>query len=600
MDSTERQFFTDTATASLSYAGEGDIKVTNDDGGIEDVTDDLDTTTIDSPWAEFFGTDEFVQFEATVAQPIVQPYVHDGQLAKFRKDEDELKRAQAQLDNLPWTKGHPPHKRVRSATQIEGFWSDPYYEDGQQATLNVPANNEEALEYAITNDDVSVGFSGELDWVEDDEVEYDATQRNMAYDHVASVEQGRCSSEQGCGLHTDSAGINANEDGADGDTLGYVNPDTEHTEVHAHGHVFSDNVRSGQTEEPDGFDEGDWVAWTDSSGDRRHGQLSMVSGNRAIVREYDTEVSEFTDENITVATSSLSEWVGPQADECPGPCSCGLHDGPFADNAPEGIYVEDGSWFGVAPAENPDDEPKFDLNNCNDVKDAFNLRNNGDIDIATDTLVNRIQRAADFHDCPDSQRPWTDADNTTGVQPDDQTDTDTDTTTHMSDDKTLSEFIDEQNLTAEDVIDALDVEVPTEPTAHYDGEPTADELSEDFDAVDLLIDEKETLESEVEELSDSLAEYRKTEYEQKVDDLVDLTDKWEKDELMEKFDADEDAWTIDDVEDRIELVEDLKSSEATTITDSGEDGGDGLDTDIETTNQGRFDLRERTKITAER
>jgi len=142
-----RCFFTDTATATIEYTGSETLTVDADFDASQ-----AETVTLDTQWEQFFGTDEFVQFEATVAQPITQPYFHDGELKKFKKDEQELRAAQAQIENLPWTKGHPPKDRVRISDQINGFWSDPYWEDGQQATLNVPANDPDSVRFAVKND----------------------------------------------------------------------------------------------------------------------------------------------------------------------------------------------------------------------------------------------------------------------------------------------------------------------------------------------------------------------------------------------------------------------------------------------------------------
>lgn len=369
-----RHFFTDTATASLQYAGDGDLTV--DD---EPAPSEAETVTLDSHWNDFFGTDEYVQFRATVAKPIEQPYIHDGELKTFKKDKNELQRVQAQIDNLPWTKGHPSGNRVHTASQIDGFWNNPQYNDGQRATLHIPANDPDSVRFAATNDEVSVGFGAQLDWLDAGDV--DAVQRDMAYDHIASVETGRCSRDDGCGLHTDN-----------------------HS---AHGHVV-DAVRTQMVEDPahNDFSVDDWVSFM-SSGNRRHGQISSIDDDTATVTLYDTDTEQLSEETTTVSLQSLSQWVGPHVDSCPGDyCSCGCH---VMTDAPDGIYVEGGDWYGVAPDENADDEPKYDLNNCNDVKDAFNLRNNGDYDIATETLVSRIERAAQAHNCPAEFKPWIDS-----------------------------------------------------------------------------------------------------------------------------------------------------------------------------------------------
>ncbi len=248
----QRQFFTDNTSADLTYAAETTVDTDFDPQNAE-------TIVLDSKWNEFFGTDEYVTFDATVAQPIVQNYFYDGELQQFRKPEDELKEAQAQIDNLPWTVGHPEKKRVTNSEEIRGFWSDPHWNDGQQATLYVPANDSDAVRFAVQNDGVSIGFGGSLEWVDGEP--YDANQRNFAYDHIASVENGRCSPEDGCEILNDSTDPH-------GHTISSVEPLGSTAED-----VVADAVQTEMTEEGqmDGemnpkYSEGDWVRWEWSDG----------------------------------------------------------------------------------------------------------------------------------------------------------------------------------------------------------------------------------------------------------------------------------------------------------------------------------------------
>jgi len=229
----QRTYFTDRADSTLESVS----------STVDADFDPKDAETVEKEWQwnGFFGTDEYVRFRATVAKPITQPYFHDGELKEFKKAEDELKQAQAQIDNLPWTVGHPPKKRVTNAEQIRGVWADPQYNDGQQATLYVPANDTDALREAVSNDSVSVGFGGTLDWT--DNTEHDAVQRDMAYDHIATVVdgEGRCSPKDGCELQADSGA----------EAHGHVHDDT--TESHID--VEHGGVRTKNTEE-DGMDDG--------------------------------------------------------------------------------------------------------------------------------------------------------------------------------------------------------------------------------------------------------------------------------------------------------------------------------------------------------
>lgn len=796
----DREYFTDTLSADLAYVGEG---VTVD---ADFDPNEASTITRDDHWVDFFGTDKFVEFEATVAQPLIQPYVYNDTLHRFRKTKSELQKAQAQIDNLPWTMGHPEQDRVTDASQIRGVWTNPRWEDGQIATLHIPATDTEAIRYAVRNDEVSIGFGGRLDWSDDSTDTFDATQRDIAYDHIASVENGRCPPDEGCGLHTDAQrhGHTVVTDVMlpqyeEGDIVGHRlfpdfvgmvehNPDnpeivmvsaldksgdrmvkTGHTitagpsdlipmDDSAIDGAMTDALQTQLTEERDHSD-GDWVQWS-SSGETAYGKIDEIiregcttrgTGDMevcadpddpaVVVEVYDDETGESQDEMVRHKMSTLSSWSGPMTDSAcghvcsPGPCSCGAHDpltdvtvggedidlvppeaaqnaaqdalnaradddievngmtdhgwaraeqlasgeelapsdivggrgamaawwsrhgpdiltsdgetlsgtdkdNPWADNsytagkgwggitgmkwalrkgneikrargedpiyddsqhAPDGIHVSDGDWYGIAPAENPDGEPKYELNTCNDVKDAYNLRNNGDYGIETSTLVTRIKRAADIHDCPPEQKPWQES-----AQSDNQSShTKNLSDSHNSDTpmtNSLTEFIDEHDLTVEDVIDDLDLEVPDEPTAFYDGEPDIETLADDFDAVDLLVDEKETIEAERDSLREDLRDARRPLFSDKADKLASKTHKWgDKDDLMAKFDADdaEERWTIDDIDEALELVADIiDESSTTTITDSTDDGGDDSQSrpDIQTTETGGFDLRNRTKV----
>lgn len=168
----------------------------------------------------------------------------------------------------------------------------------------------------------------------------------------------------------------------------------------------------------------------------------------------------------------------------------------------------------------------------------------------------------------------------------------------------IKEFLNDNDLTAEDVIDALDIDasqfadVPDEPHDFYDGEPSVDDLADDFDAVDLLVDEKESLEAEVDELREEVREAKRPVYEEKAAELAEMTDKWgDKDALLERFDSEDgDQWSVEDLTDKIELVEDIKGETTTTVGDDAEDDEQTATDEFDTTKHGRFDLRDRTKI----
>jgi hypothetical protein len=170
----------------------------------------------------------------------------------------------------------------------------------------------------------------------------------------------------------------------------------------------------------------------------------------------------------------------------------------------------------------------------------------------------------------------------------------------------IQNFIDENDLTFGDVVDALDVDleaidgVPNEPTDFYDGEPDIEDLADDFPTVKMLADDKDALEDEVAALEDELRETKRPRYEEKVDELTEIADDafGSEDELLDAFDAeDEDErLTIDDIEEKIEAAKTIRGSDTTTVGDSEIDEGSESTPDIETTDSGRFDLRDNTKV----
>lgn len=171
---------------------------------------------------------------------------------------------------------------------------------------------------------------------------------------------------------------------------------------------------------------------------------------------------------------------------------------------------------------------------------------------------------------------------------------------------TLEDFIDEHDLTVADVVDALGIdpsdfdEVPDEPHAFYDGEPTVEDLADDFDAVALLHEEKADLEARVDSLEADLHEHEKEAFADRAADLADLTERWgDEQRLVDRFEDDEDDefQSVDDIDTKIELVEDIRGDadgETTTVADDADD--DPADEpDFDRTKHGRFDLRSQTK-----
>jgi len=134
-------------------------------------------------------------------------------------------------------------------------------------------------------------------------------------------------------------------------------------------------------------------------------------------------------------------------------------------------------------------------------------------------------------------------------------------------------------LSTEDIIAALDEDLHAEPTAFYDGEPTVDDLRDDFEAVDMLADKRDDLTEQVDELREEVREARRPVFKDKAQRLAQMTDRWgDTEDLMEHFDAEdtEKRWSVDDIDEKIELAEDIldDADVETTTVDSGPEGDD--------------------------
>lgn len=510
----------------------------------DDTTDngfDLDTVPTtriqNDPWTDAFDTDEFFTLDTVVARPIEQTYVIDSDSYTFKKPPDELRRAAWSVDNVPYPLTHPSGGPVRDTSDVHGFLREPrYVEDRDEygdalvATLYVPTTDDEAQSFIANSRSVSVGFYNDLEWeVDDDGV--DAHQTNILIDHVAGVERGRCSIEDGCGINVDA--VTTLRSGEETRTM----------------------PQSG-----DPFREGQWVKWTENS-ETVHGRLLAVDGERALVKKYDSERGGLADWPNTIPTDELETWVGPSARDCDGDdCTCGCHtlsDVDVTTDAPSGIHVEDGDWYGIAPSETADGEPKYELNNCNDVKDAFNLRNNGDFDVEVSTLVERIKRAASSHDCGPERKPWTDT--TDG--------TSSDANINMTEDTETND--DTGSIDFDSIVSGMSLDALAESN---DAVAQLQEDAADLEStVEVLEDKVETLEDERDELQSDLESYREAEKDELVDDITDLTSAWDEDTLRDE--------SVEELERRKAIAEDAATSPSTPTDDGGEQTDDEPTTD---------------------
>lgn len=258
-------------------------------------------------------------------------------------------------------------------------------------------------------------------------------------------------------------------------------------------------------------------------------------------------------------------------------------------DAPSGIYVaDDGTWLAVAPSEHPDDttehpdDGKFPVDNCSDVDDAWGLRGHTDsVDISKSTLGNRIQRAAEAMDCDvpgedgstdSATQTNTDSNMTDGT--DDNTGGDFDVPDLSIDalaDKNdaVDELIEERDSFREDVAKLEDniEETRDEIQAAFDeADNFSVEMEDDdcvCDAVEQLVEDLDAKAAEVADLEDELSGYREDERAERLDDLVDLganRDEWDEASLDE---------LDEEVQRRKEVAEDLGVSAKEIETDSG-------------------------------
>lgn len=148
---------------------------------------------------QFFDTDEFYQFDTTVAKSIPQTYTINDDEYTFLKTPSALEKSVWSVDNAPFAIEHPPMGTVTQTDEVHGVFHDSYFspvDDTVNSTLSVPATDDEALSYLQENDNVSIGFYNRI--TESDRDAIDGEQQDIIVNHVAGVETGRCSDEDGC------------------------------------------------------------------------------------------------------------------------------------------------------------------------------------------------------------------------------------------------------------------------------------------------------------------------------------------------------------------------------------------------------------------
>ena len=133
-------------------------------------------------------------------------YDYDG--LKVCKPFGELEAAALYADGIPVTREHPPAGIVTDRGQVLGFFKSPTAKD--ELLKGILAITDKDLIADVKDKkltEVSAGFFCDLDEDKSGELDgkpYDATQKNIFLNHVAVVENGRCSIEEGCGIGLDA------------------------------------------------------------------------------------------------------------------------------------------------------------------------------------------------------------------------------------------------------------------------------------------------------------------------------------------------------------------------------------------------------------
>ena len=147
--------------------------------------------------------DGILSIPAVIAKHMIQDYDD----LKVLKPAEELEAAAMFADGIPITRDHPNAGIVTDRAEVLGFLKDPLFENDELKGILKIADKDLAADVKnrkLTG--LSIGFFCNLDKTEGavGDAKYDAVQKDIFLNHVAIVDQGRCSIEDGCGFHTDS------------------------------------------------------------------------------------------------------------------------------------------------------------------------------------------------------------------------------------------------------------------------------------------------------------------------------------------------------------------------------------------------------------
>lgn len=144
----------------------------------------------------------FMMFEQIVlAKEIVQDY--DGK--KVYKPADELRKILDHGENRPITDEHPVKGIVTSITERKGFIKNLTFTDTNELRSDMIITCPVLIDAIKSGKqrEVSIGFYSDIDRTPGvfNDTHYTEVQKNILLDHVASTEKGRCSRQNGCGIH---------------------------------------------------------------------------------------------------------------------------------------------------------------------------------------------------------------------------------------------------------------------------------------------------------------------------------------------------------------------------------------------------------------
>lgn len=350
-----------------------------------------------------------------------------------------------------------------------------------------------------------------------------------------------------------------------------------------------------------------------------HQDVSPGFYNR-VLSEYDGDTGDLTDDDVDGFQADMygDHIAGVKQGRCSGADGCGLehdgsqhgevvtldastnwheqhdftaeemvemedHDREYLIAPPTTDYSEDGTYYAISPDETDGDNPKYPINNCSDVDDAWHLRGHGDYSVEQSTLESRIKERARELDC---SVPGETTDNSPESTEDCGCSNMTDDNDFDLPDLSIDALADKNENVAElteardslqETVDEMEqtIEAAFDEAEHFSVELDEDECP--CEAVSDLVEDLDSKAEEVEDLRDELDEYRAEDINEKLDTLEDLgasRDEWE--ETADE--ADDPLEVLDEEIERREEV--LESADANmSVKDVPEETNDSTDED---------------------